>query len=552
MQIIQYPTDYRIDVPYDGLFRKKIEAIKELPERHFDGKKKLWIVPISEAAHIENLCKRFNCGVEVYTKMAPERTGEIAPMPKLDIDIPLKKALYEYQRDGVAAGLQFEQYINGDDMGLGKTFESIATIAGLVAKGENPFPCLVICPAVAKINWQREWAMFTDYKALILSDKIKDTWPTYYDQGLAKIFIVNYESLKKYFVVTMGSKQGHSKEIVMRENIHLFKSVIVDEIHGCKDHLSQKCKLTLRLCFKKRWVIGLTGTPVQNKVKDLWPQLAIIGKLHIFGGKKEFLNRYCEGGNGANNLKELHYLLKKNCYFRREKKDVLKDLPEKSRRKVICEITTRHEYEQVRHNFQDWLKDKGYSAGQINKALRGEALTRMMALMQLSAKGKIAEVKDYIEEIVDAGQKVVIFCNLIDIVNQLKALFPLAVCVTGQQNDIQKQAAVDKFQNDPRCQIIIGNIKAASTAITLTAAYNVGFLEWPWNPALCNQAEDRCNRNGQKNAVMCTYFMGDNTIDERVYDLIMEKNQIANAITGATDEMDMQVVDKMLNIFNQM
>lgn len=552
MQIIQHPTEFRIDVPYDGYFRKKIAAIKEIPERSFDGKKKLWVLPITMAEHIEKLCKQFNVGVEVYSKMAPERVGEIATMPKLDISIPLKKPLYPYQEEGVAAGLQFEQFINGDDMGLGKTFQSIATLCGIAAKGENPFPCLVVCPAVAKINWQREWHMFSDYKALLLTDKIKETWPRYYEQGMAQIFIVNYESLKKFFVLTMGSKQGHSKEIVMRDNIGYFKSVIVDEIHGCKDHLSQKFKLTLRIAFKKRWVIGLTGTAVQNKVKDLWPQLAIIGKLHVFGGRKEFINRYCEGGNGANNLKELNYLLRKNCYFRREKKDVLKDLPEKSRRKVICDITTRHEYNKVKHDFQNWLKEKGLTQGEVNRALRGEALTKMMALMQISARGKIAEVSEYIQEIVDAGQKVVIFCNLIEIVNELKRNFPKAVCITGQQTGEQKQASIDAFQNDPRTQIAIGNIKAASTAITLTAAWNVGFLEWPWNPALCAQAEDRCNRNGQKNAVMCTYFMGADTIDERIYDLIMEKNTIANAVTGATDTMDMEIVDKMINLFNDL
>src|SRR5690606_16650198 len=153
-------------------------------------------------------------------------------------------------------------------------------------------------------------------------------------------------SLKKYFVRHMPpkGKLRRSSDIVMDDRIQLLKSMIVDESHRCKNPSTQQAKLTLRIAHEKEWVILLTGTPVVNKPIDLYPQLAIMNRLKEFGNRKGFLGRYCEGGRGAANLKELNYLLNQHCFFRREKKDVAKDLPEKQRQTIMCDITNREQY----------------------------------------------------------------------------------------------------------------------------------------------------------------------------------------------------------------
>ncbi|HET8838482.1 MAG TPA: DEAD/DEAH box helicase, partial [Flavobacteriaceae bacterium] len=308
--------------------------------------------------------------------------------------------------------------------------------------------------------------------------------------------------------------------------------------------------LALRIAMKKEWVILLTGTPVVNKPIDLFPQLAIMGHLNIFGGRKGFLTRYCEGGRGASNLKELNYLLNKHCFFRREKKDVAKDLPEKQRQTILCDITTRAEYNRAKNEFVSYLKDKDFTDAEIAKKLRGEIMVKMGELKRISALGKLNEVKEFVNEVLESGEKLIVFASLHSIVDAMKSEYPNAVTVTGRDNQAQKQHSIDSFQNNPDCKLIICNIKAAGVGITLTASSRVAFIEYPWTYSDCVQCEDRAHRIGQKNNVMVTYFLGHKTIDEQMFELIKSKAETANAITGATDQMETSYVDKMLNLLD--
>ena len=124
-----------------------------------------------------------------------------------------------------------------------------------------------------------------------------------------------------------------------------------------------------------------------------------------FGGRKGFLTRYCEGGAGAANLKELNYKLNKYCFFRREKKDVAKDLPEKQRQTILCDITTRKDYDKAFNEFENYLKESGCSDKDIARKMRGEIMVKMGALKRISALGKLNEVKEFIHEVNDSGSK---------------------------------------------------------------------------------------------------------------------------------------------------
>ena len=133
---------------------------------------------------------------------------------------------------------------------------------------------------------------------------------------------------------------------------------------------------------------------------------------------------------------------------------------------------------------------------------------------------------------------------------ELKEEFPGAVSVTGDDNAEQKQHAVDSFQNDAKTKLIILNYKSGGTGLTLTASSNVLFIEFPWTYADCCQAEDRAHRNGQKNAVTCTYMLGKNTIDEYMYDLIQTKKDIANGVTGTIDNVEEKQESKSEMLMN--
>ncbi|EIY20384.1 DEAD/DEAH box helicase [Bacteroides caccae] len=529
-----------------------VDRIRQIPGRRFDGARKVWIVPTRSRVDLERMIYQIQQfeninWVSGTTKKEEDIAYDVPELPDLTIPHSLKIQPYPYQLKGIARGLELKRFMNCDEPGLGKTLQSIATI-----NLANAFPCLVICPSSLKINWQREWEKFTDKKAMVLTDKVRDTWTFFYQTGMHQVFIVNYESLKKYFVQRIKKAEGWTlRDVEFRNSINLFKSVIIDESHRCKSASTQQAKFCKGICTGKEWVIELTGTPVVNRPKDLIPQLAILNRMDDFGGYKPFVNRYCSGQREASNLKELNFNLWKYCMFRREKSLVLTDLPDKIRQVNTCEITNRKEYMDAECDLIMYLqKYKDADDEKIEKALRGEVMVRINILRQISARGKVRDVIEFVKDFRENGKKIILFCSLHEVVDQLKRYFPTAVSVTGRESPDMKQRAVDAFQNNPKTDIIICSIKAAGVGLTLTASSNVAFVEFPWTYADCCQCEDRAHRIGQKDSVTCYYFLGRRTIDEKVYRIIQEKKNIANAVTGSTEDIEENIVDMVARIFD--
>lgn len=541
---------------YEISFRYRpaiVERIRTIEGKRYDGDRKIWTVPISQRIALERIVYQIrqfepvNWITDTTQKNDEDIAYEIPELPELTVPHQLKINPYPYQMKGIARGLELKRFMNCDEPGLGKTLQSIATV-----NLANAFPCLVICPSSLKINWQREWEKFTDKKAMVLTDKVRDTWPFFWQTGMYQVFIVNYESLKKYFVQRIKKSVGWTlRDVEFRNSIQLFKSVIIDESHRCKSSSTQQAKFCKGICSGKEWIIELTGTPVVNKPKDLVPQLSILGRMDDFGGYKNFVNRYCAGQSEASNLKELNYMLWKTSMFRREKSLVLTDLPDKIRQVNTCEITNRKEYEDAERDLIMYLqKYKDADDEKIERAMKGEVMVRINILRQVSARGKIRDAVEFVKDFRENGQKIILFCSLHDVVDELKKHFPTAVSVTGRDSQDEKQHAVDKFQNDPNTDIIICSIKAAGVGLTLTASSNVAFIEFPWTYADCCQCEDRAHRIGQKSSVTCYYFLGRKTIDEKVYKIIQTKKNIANAVTGSTENIEENIVDMVARIFD--
>ena len=166
-----------------------------------------------------------------------------------------------------------------------------------------------------------------------------------------------------------------------------------------------------------------------------------------------------------------------------------------------------------------------------------EALVKFMTLRSLATHGKIAQAIDFIRTFLESGKKLIVFCSLHDVVDELKKVFPHAVTVTGRDSANSKQAAVDRFQNNDACRLIICSIKAAGVGLTLTASSNVAFIELAWTYADCCQCEDRAHRIGQKDNVTCYYLLGRGTIDHTIYSLIHRKKSIAAEIMNSDDDI---------------
>ena len=538
-----------LEFPYNPYV---ISAIKNIEGKRYNPVTRTWSVPKEQQPSVERLQKKFGGAQDKEVFNKPEEVAPIPELPELNIEIPLKRSLFPFQAKGVAQGLKYKRFINGDQPGLGKTTQGIATAVGAGCK------CiLVICPSTLKTNWQREWEIVAGMKSMILNDSVKTTWHKYYEAGLYKVFIVNYESLKKYFVEKITTPEGKKlslKYIDFKKEVKLFDCVIIDELHRCKDGNTQQSKFVMGLTREKEYIIGLTGTPVVNKPKDLIAQLYIINQLGaIVPNYKYFMDRYCGGGNGqgAFHLKELNYKLSTTCFFQRQKKEVLKELPDKMRQIVLCDITTRKEYNEAIADLANYLKEfKQKTDQQVERSMMGEVMVRIGVCKNISARGKLNEVFEYIDEIVEANEKVVVFIHQKEIALKILEKYPQAVSVRGDDNMESRQIAIDKFQNNPATNIIVCSIKAAGVGITLTASSRVAFVELPWHPADCDQCEDRCHRIGQKDSVQVTYFLGNDTIDQHIYDIIEKKRLVANEVTGTEDSVQREIIDKIKNLFN--
>ena len=469
---------------------------------------------------------------------------------------------YPYQCEGIDFGLSRKRVLIGDEPGLGKTIQSIG-----IVQAAGAYPCLVICPSSLKINWMREFMKFSGRQALILDNSVSTSWPYLLQMGVYHVAIVNYESLRKYFVWdTGGRKDFRLRDVVFCDAVRLFRSVIIDECHRVKDPSAQQTIFTRGIVEGKPYRILLSGTPVVNRPSDLIAQLSILGRLkEDFGGRAAFLERY--GGektafkrrpkartpqerilrqqeldreyeeNQPRNLGELSARLYHTCMIRREKSKVLTQLPDKTRTDLYVDISNREEYCAAEADLADYLRRyTECTDSDIRRKMRMEALVRFMTLRSLAARGKVKQAVDFVKVFLESDKPLILFCSLHDIVDEIKKAFPDAVTVTGRDSAADKQAAVDAFQ-EGRAKLIVCSIKAAGVGLTLTASSNVAFIELPWTMADCVQCEDRAHRIGQKDNVTCYYLLGQHTIDRTLYAIIQEKKLIANQIMATDDEI---------------
>lgn len=457
----------------------------------------------------------------------------------------LKVEPYPYQLEGIAYGLSRKRIFIGDEPGLGKTLQSIG-----IVDTADAYPCLVICPSSLKINWQREFEKFTDRRALVLDNATRTTWPYLMRMKMHHVAIVNYESLRKYFVWDVqGSRNGFRlKDVVFTPDTQLFRSVIIDESHRVKDASAQQTIFTKGICTGKPYVICLSGTPVVNRPEDLVSQLSIMNRLIEFGGKSKFLADF---GTEDSDLALLSSQLYDRCLIRREKAKVLTQLPAKTRSDLYVDISNRPEYDLAASDLAEYLRQyQECTERDIRRKMRIEALVRFMTLRSIAARGKVKQAIDFVRVFLASGKPLILFCSLHDIVDELKQAFPEAVTVTGRDSMVSKQAAVDSFQQG-RSQLIICSIKAAGVGLTLTASSNVAFVELPWTYADCCQCEDRAHRIGQRDNVTCYYLLGRSTIDHALYRIIHRKKSIANEIMASSDDIpeDEQYFDELIQEF---
>lgn len=394
----------------------------------------------------------------------------------------------------------------------GKTVQSIAW--SLLHPEKRPI--LVICPSTLKINWQREFNKWADTKSYVINSQ--DT-NLRYIKGI-DTYIINYDIVEKM------------KDLLSKMN---FQILILDEAHYMKNPKAKRTKAINELVKIIPHIIALTGTPILNRPIEIYNILKILSPLN-FGNYWEFASRYCGmrktkygmDVSGATNIQELSDKLRSTVMIRREKRDVLTELPDKTRI-VIPQVCDLKAYKKVENDLISYLIEyKNKSKLQAERSNSVEQLAKIEYCKQEAVKAKLPLFVEWCKDFIEENGKLVIFAHhkesINTLMNELNNFNPVKI-IGGMEGE-EKQKSIDTFMSNKECKVIICSLKAAGVGITLTVSSHVVFLETGWTPGEHDQAEDRCHRIGQKDNVTCYYFVAENTIEETIYNLIQEKRKI--------------------------
>jgi hypothetical protein len=444
------------------------------------------------AAALDTIRRSRAVGGEPIAAVAAVLGGELAP----------------FQWAGVRYALDARRAFIADEQGLGKTVEALAAL-----EADGAFPAVVVCPASLKLNWERETARWLGHRSVAVIEGRVAAPPT------AEITILNYE--------IVGAHRDALARIGPR-------ALVIDESHYVKNPKAKRTQAVRRLAAAVApdgLRLALSGTPVLNHAEELVSQLRVIGRLEDFGSGAQFARRF----RGELSEERLHWHLRRRCFVRRTKAEVLPQLPAKRQVVVPVALSNESEYRLAEEDVIAWLRSQPLDLRELNAriaaTLRAERLAQLGALQRLAARGKLAAALSWIDDFLQSGEPLVVFARHVEVQEAVLVRFPEAAHLLGRDSAAARDATVAAFQDPAGPQLLIGATRVAAQGITLTRASNVAFLELEWTPAMHDQAEDRCHRIGQHDAVTAWYLLAADTIDETMAALIQRKRGIVAAVT---------------------
>lgn len=444
--------------------------------------------------------------------------------------------LYPYQREGVAALIDREALLLADDMGLGKTIQAIAALRALV-HWRKARQALVVAPASLLTQWRRElehWA--PELRATVVRGSQRERQRLW--RGRAHVFVVSYETLRQDAGAAFRGEPLETEWDV----------VVLDEAQKIKNPRTKASRYCKQLKRHRAW--ALTGTPLENEPGDLASILEFLVPLDV-------VERYFDGWIRIRDTKTVdrtrggtrtvdsslvspseyrHRLLSRHheVQLRRKKEDVLDDLPDKSVYDLWLQLEGR----------QRETYDRAEQLGVIHLRGLGETITitHVLALIQrlkqicnvcpeTGASVKLDDLRERLEQIAAEGQRALVFSQYVHdefgvggIVRRLDGLSPLAY--HGGLSPREKDEVVSRFKESDRHKALVLSLRAGGQGLNLQeASYVIHFDRW-WNPAVERQAEDRTHRLGQKNAVTVYRYICENTIEERIDQILRTKRHL--------------------------
>lgn len=445
-------------------------------------------------------------------------TNSQARDANLQIPHPPGHAYRPFQRAGIAYAHDMKRSLNGDDPGLGKTIQTI----GLINLEPKINRALIVTFAFLKENWRRECQKWLT-RSLSYQVATPGFFPT-----MADIVIINYDLLKKYL--------GH---------IHRYRwdLLVGDEIHACKNPGAVRSRAFYSI--PSEYALGLTGTPIVNKIDDLFPVIHWLNP-EAFPSKRGFTRDY------KDRHEPLQQRLRTTVMIRRLKSEVLDDLPAKTRQiiplpKAGLEAIIERELKEWRTHeiVHQQLRDAMKQAKEVNdteaykeavknfRATVAASLSDMAKLRKRTALAKLPYVVEHVSNLLEQEDKVICFAYHHEVIETLAKSWPgECVCHYGCIDVAQRDIAITQFCEDPRIKLLIASI-ATAVGYNAQVASIMCFAELDYTPSRIDQAESRCHRMGMKHPLLIQHLVLEDSLDERMAQILVRKQEISEESLNA-------------------
>ena len=522
------------DLGFFDLAEPRYRWIGQFDESHFDGEQlTLTAMELLKLDAVDPIVVTAPQSARILDELRTFELGEIPPYPAL------KSCLRSYQQQGLCWLWFLRQHrlagLLCDDMGLGKTHQAMALIAAIAASGELDKPILVICPTSVVYHWEEKLATY-----------LPDI-PAYTYHGVER-------SLAK---MTSGQKILLTSYGVWRNDVEVFAGytfalAIFDEVQIAKNHRSRTHKALQQVVAEM--CIGMTGTPIENALRELKALFDLILPGYMPGDER-FRDEFIKPIERYNDDERRSLLSRyvKPFILRRKKEDVLLDLPAKTEEVVHCALAPEQldlynaTLAQVHRKLFNEIEDHSTPVPYIHIFA---ILTHLKQICDHPAvyykdpdnyesyeSGKWDLFVELFNEACGSKQKVVIFSQYLTMLDIFENYFKKRGIgyATIRGSTVRRGEQINRFNNDPTCEVFVGSLQAAGLGVDLTAASVVIHYDRWWNAARERQATDRVHRIGQQRGVQVFKLVTKHSFEERIDALILKKERLFEEVIGVDD-----------------
>ena len=535
--------------------QKIIDIIKETKYYFYDKKTREWEVPLTSLSQLlDNICYIENIELDLL----PDKVDDNREIMLLD---RYKTPPFDHQLEGIRYGLNTPHWLLLDQPGLGKTLQIIYLAEELKAQ-DNIEHCLIICGInTLKSNWEKEIKKHSNLDCVILGKKINSKGNVTYGSVTDRCIQLKNKIDQFFIIVNIETLRSSDFIEAFRTSENKIDMIVFDELHKSKDINSLQGHNLLKLPNAK-YKIGLTGTLIMNNPLDSYLPLRWIDQENC--SLTNFKNYYCEFGGQFHNIitsfKNTQLLKDQiaSCSLRRTK-DLL-NLPPKI---IVDEYLDLPEdqlrfYEGIKAGVKDSVdkvKLTTTSLLAMVTRLRQATVCPSILTTESISSVKLERATELIDEIVENGEKVIVFSafkeplnQLYDLLKPIRGYNPL-LCTGDIPDEIISQN-IDKFQTEDGYKVILCTHSKMGTGVTLTAATYEIFLDQCWTAALEEQCEDRAHRLGTKGTLTVYKLICNNTIDERVNDIIKTKEALSDYLID--DKVSSDSLEKLRKFIEEM